>query len=250
MRLTHPLSAHLAQTAALWQKACEPIAEWLARSFDNASSAAPVRAALMPRPATVSRAGLEAQPLMGRMIPTLAPPLPGFIAARGHRSSASSVLKRRAGVRDEPVPATCWECGRALSAESRTFCSDECAENYRRAMAKRRTAVEGATRAARERHQDATIMGQQATEMLAASDRRALRQWYTEVLQPRLSRMHPSEIAVRAAMGRSYAYYIAAGTRIPHPRYYPNLAALAGVELPKKFAAALSATVLIESVTL
>ncbi len=35
-------------------------------------------------------------------------------------------------------------------------------------------------------------------------------------------------------------YYIAAGTRTPHPRHYPNLAALAGVKLPEKFAAALA----------
>jgi len=41
-------------------------------------------------------------------------------------------------------------------------------------------------------------------------------------------------------MGRSYAYYIVAGTRIPHPRHFPSLAALVGVELPKEFAAALS----------
>ena len=48
--------------------------------------------------------------------------------------------------------------------------------------------------------------------------------------------MHPTEIALGAAMGRSYAYYIVAGTRIPHPRHYPSLAALVGVELPRKFA--------------
>jgi hypothetical protein len=41
-------------------------------------------------------------------------------------------------------------------------------------------------------------------------------------------------------MGRSYAYYVVAGTRIPHPRHFPSLAALVGVELPKEFAAALS----------
>jgi hypothetical protein len=52
--------------------------------------------------------------------------------------------------------------------------------------------------------------------------------------------MHPTEIAVGTAMGRSYAYYIAAGTRIPHPRHFPSLAALVGVELPKELAAALS----------
>jgi len=41
-------------------------------------------------------------------------------------------------------------------------------------------------------------------------------------------------------MGRSYAYYIVAGTPIPHARHYPSLAALVGVELPREFAAALS----------
>ena len=42
------------------------------------------------------------------------------------------------------------------------------------------------------------------------------------------------------AIGRSYAYYIVAGKRVPHPRHFPGLAALVGVELPKEFAAALS----------
>jgi hypothetical protein len=45
---------------------------------------------------------------------------------------------------------------------------------------------------------------------------------------------------VGTALGRSYAYYVVAGTRIPHPRHFPTLAALVGVELPKEFAAALS----------
>jgi putative transport protein len=37
VRLSHPLTSHLAHTAALWRKASEPIAEWLARSFHRAS---------------------------------------------------------------------------------------------------------------------------------------------------------------------------------------------------------------------
>jgi hypothetical protein len=114
-------------------------------------------------------------------------------------------------------------------------------ENYRWAMGKRRPAIEAATRASHERHQEATLAGQRALEMLPASDRNALRDWYKEQLQPRLSKMSPSEIASGAAMGRTYAYYIVAGTRMPHPRHYPNLAALAGVELPRSLAEALSA---------
>jgi hypothetical protein len=76
--------------------------------------------------------------------------------------------------------------------------------------------------------------------MLPAPDRDALRSWYQKELQPRLLKMSASEIVRGAAMGRIHAYHIIAGTRIPHPRHYPNLAALAGVELPRKFAAALS----------
>lgn len=73
----------------------------------------PVRAALSPSVAPPSRAKQEL------LIPTLAPPLPTFIAAaHGRRISAPSVLKRLAGVRDDPVPATCWDRGRALSAQS------------------------------------------------------------------------------------------------------------------------------------
>ena len=78
------------------------------------------------------------------------------------------------------------------------------------------------------------------TKMLAASDRKALRHWYNEELQPRLSRS-PNQTAQGTAVRRSYAYYIVAGTRIPHPRHYPNLAALVGVELPQKFVAVVSA---------
>ena len=59
--------------------------------------------------------------------------------------------------------------------------------------------------------------------MLAPSDRKALRHWYSEELQLRLSRMTPNQIAQGTAVRRSYAYYIAAGTRIPHPRHYPTL---------------------------
>jgi CRISPR/Cas system-associated endonuclease Cas1 len=240
VRLSHPLPSHLAHTAALWRKASEPIAEWLARSFHRASSHAPVRAVLAPSVAAVSRKSAS-QPLITEIVPTLAPPLPTFItAAGGRRISAPSVLKQRAGVRDDPVPTTCWECGRALLLERRTFCSDECADCYRQAMGKRRPVVEAAAPASGKRHQEATLAGRRAASNVPASDRKALRHWYAQNLQPRLSRMHPTEIAVGTAMGRSYAYYVVAGTRIPHPRHFPSLAALVGVELPKEFAAALS----------
>jgi CRISPR associated protein Cas1 len=243
VRLSHPLNSHLAHTAALWRKASEPIAEWLARSFDRASGLGQVRPALAPPVSPLSRAKREAgRRLNSEIISTLAAPLPNFItAAHGRRVSAPSVLKQRAGVRDDPVPCACWECGRDLPADRRAFCSDDCEQEYRRAMGKRRPIIEAPTRTSRERHQEATRAGQRAVKTLPRSDRKALRLWYSEELQPRLSRMSPSEIVRGTAVRRSYAYYIVAGTRVPHPRHYPNLAALAGVELPRTLAVVLSA---------
>ena len=99
--------------------------------------------------------------------------------------------------------------------------------------------VEPTARPSHKQDEEATLAGRRVAHKLRASDRKALRNWYAENLQPRLSRMHPTEVAVGTAMGRSYAYYVVAGTRIPHPRHFPSLAGLVGVELPKEFAAAL-----------
>ena len=242
VRLSHPLNSHLAHTAALWRKASEPIAEWLARSFERASGVARIRAALSSSVIWTSRANGKPERLNQDIISTLAAPLPSFItAAQGHRISPSSVLKRRASIADNPIPYACWECGRVLSPDRRAFCSEDCEREYKRAMGKPRPVAEAITPVSRERHQQATRAGQWAVNMLFRPDRKALRRWYSEELQPRLSKMSPSEIERGAAVRRSYAYYIVAGTRIPHPRHYPSLAALAGVELPRTFALALSA---------
>ena len=109
-------------------------------------------------------------------------------------------------------------------------------------MGKRLPVVEPVAHASRKRHEGATLASQRAAPNVPASDRKALRHWYAETLQPCLSRMHPTEIAVGTAMGRSYAYYIVAGTRIPHPRHFLSLAALVGVELPKELAAVMSSS--------
>jgi CRISPR-associated endonuclease Cas1 len=253
VRLTNPLISHLAHTTALWRKACEPVAGWLAQSFGRASGVTEMRAAYAP---LVPNVTLEFPAPAGRlspakggpqhgarsMIPPLAPPLPAFIApTRGHRPAALPEARLRGGLRDDPVPRICWECGRALTEARRAFCSDDCAENYRWAMGTRRPIVAATTRASYDRHREATLAGQRAAEMLPASDRDTLRRWYQTELPPRLSKMRASEIVRGAAMGRTYAYDIIAGTCTPHPRHYPNLAALVGVELPSKFTAALAA---------
>jgi hypothetical protein len=79
-------------------------------------------------------------------------------------------------------------------------------------MGKRRPVVEPVANRSRKQQQEATVAGRRAADKVPASDRKALRHWYAETLQPRLSRLHPTEVAVGAAMGRSYAYYVVAGT--------------------------------------
>jgi hypothetical protein len=111
VRLSHPLNSHLAHTAALWRKACEPVAEWLAKSFDRASRIAEMRAALAPSATTASQTNPAEKTL-----PRLVPPLPTFItASHGRRSTAPSAIRLRAALRDDPVPRICWDCGRALT---------------------------------------------------------------------------------------------------------------------------------------
>ena len=132
VRIAPPLNSHLAHTVALWRKACEPVAHWLAQAFGRVGTLTDMRAAYAgPAP----NVALEPPPPAGRrsrakpasqhrrpVIPPLAPPLPAFIGpARRHPSSASAGVRLRGGLRDDPVPRMCWECGRALPAERRAF---------------------------------------------------------------------------------------------------------------------------------
>jgi hypothetical protein len=123
VRLSHPLNSHLAHTAALWRMVCEPVANWLARSFGRAAGAgvmltddrqAIVRQSTSPK--QVEQA-LKLDPL---------PPLPAFSGPpRGRRPMPlQGVLK------DNPAPVACWECGKALVGKRLRFCSTECAKVF------------------------------------------------------------------------------------------------------------------------
>jgi CRISPR-associated endonuclease Cas1 len=98
VRLSHPLTSHLAHTAPLWRKASEPIADWLVRSFHRASRHAPMRAVLAPSVAAVPREKPVSQPLVAEIVPTLAPPLPTFIGG-GRAPGVSPVCAEAAGGR-------------------------------------------------------------------------------------------------------------------------------------------------------
>jgi CRISPR-associated endonuclease Cas1 len=123
VRLTHPLTSHLAHSGALWQKACEPIAHWLAQSFSRATGVSPVltddREIRVPQtiPSKLLDQGRRFDPLT---------PLQAFSGPPRGRlpKSLQGVL------RDNPVPLMCWECGKALVDRKFRFCSNECAKAF------------------------------------------------------------------------------------------------------------------------
>jgi hypothetical protein len=129
VRLTHPLNSHLAYTTALWRKACQLIAEWLAQSFFRAAGLGTVTTAEDGRihaPHTIPPKPLEQR----RKLDPLTPGLRVFIGPGcGYRQ-----MRGRGGFTDDPVPLMCWECGKALNGRKARFCSHECAAAFSSAI--------------------------------------------------------------------------------------------------------------------
>ena len=119
VRLTHPLTSHLAHSGALWQNACEPIARWLADSVGRAAGVSPLTHGRTIRvPQTIPPKLLD----QGRRFDQL-PPLPAFSGPPRDRLK----MPLQGAVKDDPVPLTCWECGKALVGRRIRFCSIDCA---------------------------------------------------------------------------------------------------------------------------
>lgn len=130
VRLTHPLSSHLAMTAALWRQVCEPVVGWLKDSFMHAGEMSLAHTRRWLSPAASTREPMPQRPRRQRHPPALAPLLPALTSSTRPGLSARQGFAR---LRDEPVPRTCRECGRAMLGNHRTFCSQTCAVDNNRA---------------------------------------------------------------------------------------------------------------------
>jgi CRISPR/Cas system-associated endonuclease Cas1 len=245
VRLTHPLSSHLAHTAMLWRKACEPVAGWLAHAFGQAARIGPVLT-LNDRALLELQSQPTALPQTGRRFPTLSPPLPNFFAPRRSHSGARAA---RGALRDSPVPRTCVECGRALSTKQRKFCSQECvtafslATNHFATIARvqpgeenKQHRIEKARAAYAARRQWIEQQGGQQHEKgriakSPTSTDPAVMQWFAVELHPMLTPLPAADIARALAVSHSYSLQIKHG-RVPHPRHFAALASLVGVEPP------------------
>ncbi len=122
VRLTLPLTSHLAHSGALWQKVCEPIARWLADSVSRAAGVSPLTHGRNIRiPQTIPPRLLD----QGKRFDQLAP-LPAFSGPPRARLK----MPLQGALKDNPVPLTCWECGKALVGRRIRFCSIECARAF------------------------------------------------------------------------------------------------------------------------
>ncbi len=95
IRITRPLTSHLAMTAPIWRPAAQNVAGWLARAL-------------------VAGLGEERQP--------------------ESLFSALPAPRRAWHGMQSPIPKTCIECGRALAPKQRKFCSDVCSVSFRVAL--------------------------------------------------------------------------------------------------------------------
>ncbi len=92
IRITRPLTSHLAMTAPIWRPAAQGVASWLARALTE---------------------GLPEKRRPHAPLPVLPAP------------------RRAWQGMQPPVPKTCTECGRVLGAKQRKFCCDVCSVSFR-----------------------------------------------------------------------------------------------------------------------
>ncbi len=231
VRLTHPLTAHLAHTAALWRPACERVAAWLARAFAGAIDLHAVKSGTDDLP-HIAPAVAGPRNRGKRKLAPLPPLLPVFTARDAPTLSA---LRLRGGLRDDPAPRACFECGRALARKQRRFCSPACTGAF--ATASGRLKVMGVllSKDAKQRRSETLRGANAALREWAAdhtADRAALDRWYSAVIEPRLTSLRTSDIRRSLAVSPKYAALIKQGRRTPHPRHFEVLAELVSVEYP------------------
>jgi CRISPR-associated protein Cas1 len=211
VRVTHPLNSHLAMTAPLWREPAETLIAWF------------VRALVTGKPERLQLAPVEIE-----------------VEARhrARRWRTGNPLQR-------PIPATCRECGKALSQRRRRFCSDTCSVFFHggapvaaglAAIAKARAARAAA--GVRETGAVSSITAVSVREWRRSPGWSRARdaelvEWYRAAILPELQQEDgPRPVDIRRALrcGVTYSIEIKHDKRQPHPRLIAALAALVGVQ--------------------
>jgi CRISPR-associated endonuclease Cas1 len=100
IRITRPLTSHLAMTGPVWRPAAQSVAGWLARALAG---------------------GLSEERQSQSLFSALPAPRRAWTGMQA------------------PIPKTCIECGGALAPKQRKFCSDVCSVSFRVALGRRPT---------------------------------------------------------------------------------------------------------------
>jgi hypothetical protein len=233
IRVTRPLTSHLAMSGPIWRQAATSVAGWVAQSLGRgAGTSRGIDAAGIPVPQSALIRSV-------RLISPLSAPLPAFFAP--------SRVHRAASLKDEPIPRTCHECGKALPLRRRKFCSEECATSYysdtrfstivtaiasRRADPKRSLAASLAIGKKASRNA-ASRKAWRARPEWSERDDEALRRWYAATVSPALTRCKLTAVMDATGLSKQSAIAIRAGRRIPHPLHFAALGKVAGVPVPK-----------------
>lgn len=223
VRLTRPLTSHLAMSAAIWRPPAQAVAGWLVRALG----------------------GLDRQ----RRPPA---PLPALPAPR--RTWQGLEL---------PVDRACHECGKMLPPKRPKFCSDACSIAFHVAattvteltalpvfnsagvsLDDPRASDRGGRRKnsqnlALRRSWDAQFSSNEPTRprtrntltRASGSAVDQLREWFRTAIAPRMPTCPVAEIRRATGLSKHYAIMIRQGY-IPHPRHYPMLAELVGTKMP------------------
>lgn len=220
IRLTRPLTSHLAMTAAIWRPAAQAVAGWLARALAGSLASE-------------------------RRLPAPLPALPA--------------PKRTWQGSEPPLVRTCQECGKALAPTRRKFCSESCAVAFHLATtiaeallplsasgrsdsggalkhgsgdkSRRHLALRRAWDAEHAHPAGAAIVRKRNTWTTASGPAvDQLREWFTATVTPLVAQCPIAEICRTTGLSKRYVIMIRQGL-VPHPRHYPTLAALVGAPL-------------------
>jgi CRISPR-associated endonuclease Cas1 len=225
IRITRPLTSHLAMTAPLWRQAAGAVAQWLAQCLTphGASDALQLKAAPKPLPAYVAPTRLYTSPTRA------------------------------------VIPRLCPECGNAVPHGFRKYCSTTCADSFFAAtmVVKNLNSLSDFERSERRINQLTAGARQRAEKnrrhlmlsrewearhsnnqgprssppnSIAASVTDDQRDWFVNELVPRLALRRSTEIQRAAGLSPRYAIMIRQG-HMPHPRHFAKLAELCGVKL-------------------
>jgi CRISPR-associated endonuclease Cas1 len=201
-RLMGEFAVRLSETAAMWRRACAPIAEWVAQALWNSHQRSSRSVQLLPTRLTHRRRS----------------------EGRGNDLKVQTSVEPRRG-------KICEVCG-AEGVKNR-YCHSCAVEASRGTMAQVALLGHAKPKSKETRDRISKMLSDHAVAN-TWWDPSSLPSWltqecYVEQIQPRLRGKKASEIAEAMQVSQPYAAFVRSGRRRPHPRHWQALAALVRV---------------------